>query len=83
MTEATHEKMKKAIQVLTNTVAAGKGELRIMSAETLAMECQCLKDLCYGNLVRDIFKTCLMEVLYCLHFSVFELEDSLIVTWNI
>ena len=41
MTEDTRRKLKEAIQVLNNAVAEGKGELRIVSAETLWTDCSC------------------------------------------
>ena len=44
MTEEDRKILDKAIQGLNNAVAEGKGELHIVSAETMFMECPCLRD---------------------------------------
>jgi hypothetical protein len=44
MMEEDRKIMDKAIQGLNNAVAEGKGELHFVTAETLFMECPCLRE---------------------------------------
>ena len=44
MTEEDRKILDKAIQGLNNAVAESKGELHIVSAETMFIECPCLRE---------------------------------------
>jgi hypothetical protein len=44
MTEESQRKLQEAVKVLNDAVAQGHGQLRIVRAETLWIECSCMKE---------------------------------------